>query len=230
MTPHQAGTDRQLELANIFKDSFLKAGFDRAYLVPYKALLSYTNPERPNKIYLTEQSNVILVSGHQEPALQNSNPEGNVPAYNGYSPSEDIIGEPVYCNYGQIEDFQLLEEEGRIDFNEKICIIRYGKIYRGNKVANAQLFGCSGVILFSDPGDMAPFGTGPESVYPNSSWMNGKAMQSGSIWLGNGDPLTPGYPSKVDGFRENLNNNHLVQLPKIPSQPIGYDDAKFILS
>lgn len=108
---------------------------------------------------------------------------GAVPAYNAFSPAADITGEPVYVNYGRLADFQLLEDAARINVAGKICIIRYGKIYRGNKVDNAARYGCAGVILFSDPSLMAPFGTDPSIVYPNGVWMSGKAMQRGSIGL-----------------------------------------------
>ncbi|KAF7488588.1 N-acetylated-alpha-linked acidic dipeptidase 2 [Sarcoptes scabiei] len=227
--PHQAGSDRDNELAQFFKNSFLEAGLDRAYLQPYKVLLSYDDPERPNKIYLTDKSSdMILVMAHQEPPLRPD--DGNVPAYNGYAPSGDIVGEPVYCNYGRDEDFELLEDEARIDLTDKICLIRYGRIFRGNKISNAKRFGCSAVIFFTDPETMAPFNQNDSSVYPNSIWMNGKAMQSGTIYLDEGDPLTPGFPSVPDGYREEITDKEFVHLPSIPSQPIGYDDAKLILS
>jgi hypothetical protein len=37
----------------------------------------------------------------------------------------------------------------------KIAIIRYGKIYRGDKVQHAQQRGAAGVIMFSDPMEVA---------------------------------------------------------------------------
>ena len=42
----------------------------------------------------------------------------------------DIV---VYVNYGQYEDFELLVSKG-IAFNNSVCIVRYGAIYRGDKV------------------------------------------------------------------------------------------------
>lgn len=42
-------------------------------------------------------------------------------------------GEPVYANYGRKEDFEALEKKG-IPLKDKIAIVRYGKIYRGDKV------------------------------------------------------------------------------------------------
>ena len=174
-----------------------------------------------------------------------------VHAYNGFSPKGDITGDPIYCNYGRKEDFDLLEQEARLSVLGKICIIRYGKIYRGNKVENAARAGCLAVIFFSDPSLTAPFGTESAKVYPNSVWMNGKAMQRGNAALvsvrvvfqyineqkivniifsifSQGDLLTEGFPSISGGFRYDITSED-VRLPKIPSQPIGYDDARSIL-
>ncbi len=47
-------------------------------------------------------------------------------------------GELIYVNYGTIEDFQKLDEELNIDVTGKICIARYGKIFRGDKVNNVS--------------------------------------------------------------------------------------------
>jgi len=43
-------------------------------------------------------------------------------------------GELVYVNYGRTEDFFQLEREMGINCTGKIVIVRYGKIFRGNKV------------------------------------------------------------------------------------------------
>lgn len=175
-----------MTLAKYYESEFRSYGLDRVHMIPYKVLLSYSDLKRPNKIYVldrvTNEANVI--SQHVEPPVLASELPQNVHAYNGFSPKGDISGVPVYCNYGRKEDFQLLEWEAHIDVKDKICIIRNGKIYRGNKVDNAAKAGCAAVILFSDPSTMAPMGTDPLSVYPNSIWMNGRAIQRGNIGLG----------------------------------------------
>lgn len=61
------------------------------------------------------------------------------------------------------------------------------------KVKSAEDDGALGVILFSDPKDFAP--EGRSSVYPNTTRLPGMAVQSGSVLLGYGDPLTPLYPA-----------------------------------
>ncbi len=107
------------------------------------------------------------------------------------------------------------------------CTHRYGKIYRGNKVSNCQLRGAIGVILFSDPHDTAVQGTTPDKVYPNTFFLPGSGIQRGSTFIGEGDPLSPLYPSVENAYR--MDPEDIKGLPKIPAQPIGYDDAKIIL-
>ncbi len=104
---------------------------------------------------------------------------------------------------------------------------RYGKIYRGNKVQNCQERGGVAVILYSDPDDVATEGTHSDDVYPNTFFLPGSGMQRGTTFFGFGDPLSPLFPSVKNAYR--LEPENVKHLPKIPAQPIGYDDAKSIL-
>lgn len=45
----------------------------------------------------------------------------------------------VYVNYGRTEDFSQLERDMGINVTGKIVIVRYGKIFRGNKVIKLSL-------------------------------------------------------------------------------------------
>ena len=83
----------------------------------------------------------------------------------------------------------------------KTILRRYGKIFRGNKVHNCQARGAVGVILFSDPNDVAVRGTKPEDVYPNSIFLPGSGVQRGSTYIGEGDPLSQLYPSVENAYR-----------------------------
>ena len=56
-----------------------------------------------------------------------------IATFNGYSASGDVTAELVYVNYGREEDFELLDRQN-ISVAGKIVIVRYGKIFRGNKV------------------------------------------------------------------------------------------------
>ena len=58
-----------------------------------------------------------------------------------------------------------------MSFIDLVFHLRYGKIFRGNRVKNCQDARAIGVIMFSDPADVAPYGTEPEDVYPNSMFL-----------------------------------------------------------
>lgn len=90
-----------------------------------------------------------------------------------------------------MEDFQYLKKKG-INITDAIIICRYGKIYRGNKVKLATQYGAKGVLIYEDPIRGAPFG---QKVYPDGEFLPGDGMQRGSLFTGDGDPLTPFYPS-----------------------------------
>lgn len=72
----------------------------------------------------------------------------------------------------------------------------------------AQERGAIGVILYSDPKDTAP---DQGEKYVKGRWLPDDGVQRGSILktdykdIGQGDPLTPGYPSKGD---------HLLKMPE----------------
>ncbi|KAK8751452.1 hypothetical protein OTU49_008543 [Cherax quadricarinatus] len=229
--PHLAGTERDHQLAHMIRDRFLEAGFDTADLVPYDVLLSRPNRTNPNLVTLEDvEGQIIFSSTYQEKPLHedDSDPEF-IHAFNAFTPAGDVRTEAgrgvVYVNYARVEDFDKLEE---LNVNVSGCIViaRYGKIFRGNKVLQAQERGAQGIILFSDPRDVALEGVEAQNVYPNTWWLPGSGMQRGTTYMGTGDSLTPGWPSTAQAYRLKVED---VQLPKIPCQPIGYDDARVIL-
>ena len=53
----------------------------------------------------------------------------------GYAKPVAVIGTLLYVNYGTAEDFKVLKNDlGVPKCNGKIVIMRYGKIFRGDKV------------------------------------------------------------------------------------------------
>jgi N-acetylated-alpha-linked acidic dipeptidase len=52
------------------------------------------------------------------------------------------------------------------------------------------------------------------------------AVQSGTVYVGNGDPLTPYYPAIEGAYRIPQSK---ALLPSIAVQPIGYDEAEVLL-
>ena len=82
-----------------------------------------------------------------------------------------------------------------IDVKGKIVLVRYGGMFRGLKVRNAQTRGAAGILIFSDPADD---GFAKGDVYPNGPYRPASAVQRGSVQflsLGPGDPSTPFGPS-----------------------------------
>ncbi|XP_023226800.1 N-acetylated-alpha-linked acidic dipeptidase 2-like [Centruroides sculpturatus] len=222
--PHIAGTERDIRLARYIGDLWTEQGLDQVKLVPYNVLLSYPNPDKANEISIVnDQGEVSFIACHEEKILQN---KFCIQPFNAYSPKGDILADPLYVNYGRDEDFDLLEELG-ISIKGKICLARYGKIYRGKKVSNAAKRGALGMILFLCPTEVAVCGTNSENVYPNTWWMPSDAIQRGDIREEKGDPQTPGYPSLDDAYR--IPVEEINDFPKIPCQPIGYGDALAIL-
>ena len=58
-----------------------------------------------------------------------------------------------------------------------------------------------GLVLFSDPADVAVNGTNPENVYPNTIFLPGTGVQRGSTFIGDGDPLSPRWASVPNAYR-----------------------------
>uniref|UniRef100_A0A3Q3WGA2 Aminopeptidase NAALADL1 n=1 Tax=Mola mola TaxID=94237 RepID=A0A3Q3WGA2_MOLML len=226
--PHLAGTEQNLRYAEQIRQEWLQFGLDSVELVPYDVLLSYPNKSQPNYITIVDQlGNEVFNTSLAEPP-----PEGYedvsdiVPPYSAFSAKGQPEGDLVYVNYGRTEDFFQLEREMGINVTGKIVIVRYGKIFRGNKVKNAILAGAKGIIMFSDPADYCAIGVQP---YPDGWNLPSGGAQRGNVLNlnGAGDPLTPGYPAKEYTYRFSLEDG--VGLPKIPVHPIGYLDAFHLL-
>lgn len=144
--------------------------------------------------------------------------------------------------------------------NGSVVLARYGKVFRGNKVHSAQIRGAVAVIIFSDPADQ---GSEEGTVYPNGPWRPASGtppclasmmidmlpvvsycalcpgLQRGSVYLGEGDPLTPFFPATNDSLRLSLNEARDSSangtgagwaLPLIPSIPISALDAAPIMA
>ena len=116
------------------------------------------------------------------------------PAFHGYGISGDVTGQVVYVNYGTVDDFEALAKLG-IEVEGKLVLARYGGIFRGLKVLNAQRRGAIGILIYSDPIDDG-FARG--DIYPIGPFRPASAIQRGSVQflsLGPGDPSTPNGPS-----------------------------------
>ncbi|XP_053756159.1 putative N-acetylated-alpha-linked acidic dipeptidase isoform X3 [Panthera pardus] len=226
--PHLAGTEQNFQLAKQIQSQWKEFGLDSVELAHYDVLLSYPNKTHPNYISIIDEdgNEIFNTSLFEPPPPGYENVSDVVPPFNAFSPQGMPEGDLVYVNYARIEDFFKLERDMKINCSGKIVIARYGKIFRGNKVKNAQLAGAKGVILYSDPADY--FAPGVKS-YPDGWNLPGGGVQRGNILNlnGAGDPLTPGYPANEYAYRRGI--TEAVGLPSIPVHPVGYYDAQKFL-
>lgn len=150
-------------------------------------------------------------------------------AYHGYSASGNVTSQYVFANYGSMDDYTFLVDKG-IDIEGKIHIIRYGKLLPGLKVRNAELFGATGVLMYTDPYDDGLVTTrNGYKMYPDGPAKHNSSIERGSVGFMSyfpGDPTTPGYPSRFPGT-ERL--SPAGKVPTIPSVPISAKEVAPIL-
>ncbi|KAK6181051.1 hypothetical protein SNE40_008990 [Patella caerulea] len=224
--PHIAGSPEDEDTVNYIKEFWENVGFDDVQTATYDILLSYPDKDNPNMIeLLNENDEVIYQTPIEEDVLTpgKNNTEG-IPPFNAYSPKGIVTGQLVYVNYGRVEDYIHLDSVG-VNVSGCVAIARYGKIFRGSMVDIAQKHGVIGLIIYSDPADYAVPG---EGVYPDAWWLPGSGAQRGTIFTGQGDPLTPGYPAISSAYRYEEDKVE-PPLPKIPAHPIGYTVAEQLL-
>ena len=247
--PHIAGSDRdEVQLVNYIKDEWNEAGVDAIEEFKFKVKLSYPdkNEGKENYVILTKdnQELVSYKSYAREPNL----PEDGIDMdsdditnpFLAFTKGGDVDGYPIYVNFGRVEDFEHIGEKSKLSapFNNEslICIMRYGKIFRGNKVENAENWGCVGSIIYNDPEQYAP---DLMRVYTKGDYLPGFGTQRGTALVSDGDPETPGYPawlenSQIDNSTIEPTNDNIfydeersnLLYPKSVAQPIGYEDAK----
>ncbi|CAN7986897.1 unnamed protein product, partial [Ixodes pacificus] len=186
-------------------------GMEETKIVKYQALMSIPDETQPNKLKVSAANTEVPVTGVNRAPL---------PSFLSFSPTADVTAPVVYVNYARTYDFEQLE--GRhISVRGKVVIARTGQITKGFKVKNAERAGAAGVVLFLDRVE-----NGPQDLYkafPDSVYVSGSAIQRGTVSYYRGDPLTPGYPAIGEIPLRDAN------IPVIPCQPIGYDDATVIL-
>ena len=194
--PHIAGSPQNKVLAQGIYAKWLALGFDDVQLVNYSVLLSYPNASNPNILRLETSSGRIIYDAYstkgETPLTPGENDSTVTLPYNAYSGSGNATGRLVYVNYATIDDFLFLTTNLSLNLTGRICIARYGAVFRGDKAHFAQTYGCSALIIYSDPQQYAPSGT---SVYPNGPSLPPSGVQRGTLIGAQGDPLTSGVPA-----------------------------------
>lgn len=225
--PHVAGTEQDLLQAEWVRDRFLESGLDEAHTVPYDVLLSYPRHGVVNTVQLIDEKNQanFTTAGRQPPlGTPQDSYDKVLMNFNAYSGNGIVEGNIVYAYYGRDVDYEELQKRG-VNVTGHVVLVRYGAIFRGSKVVIAAKWGAIGVILFTDPKDKAK--EGRNFTFPDSWWLPGMGVESGSLYVVDGDPLTPAYPAIESAFR--LKEEEQANLPRIPVQPIGYDEAEILL-
>ena len=248
--PHVAGTQADLRTAEFVRDKLREWGWT-ADLVEYEVLLNYP-VENSVELHLTEPEDrpLKVMEDVHVPDKDSADPTA-FPAFHGYGASGTAEGQVVYGNYGTPADFDALDAMG-VDVKRRIVLLRYGGIFRGLKVLNAQKRGAAGVLIYSDPADD---GYARGDTYPDGPFRPESAIQRGSVQflsLGPGDPSTPGTPSvkgarrlPIDGangfptrsgdpdalraWEEASGQDRDSYFATIPSLPISYESARPIL-
>lgn len=188
--PKLGGTDGDRTSAEYVAELWRKQGLQDVHLTPYKAYFSHPDPDHLTGISIIDDAGSVVYSATRE----ETNSTEPYLAYSAGTGSSPVRAEVVYANYGRPEDFDHLRESG-VNVSGKIAVIRFGRVFRGNKVKEAELRGASAAILYPDPADYA---LQPRRPFPESMSLPASAVSSGTLALLNGDPLTPIYPATVD--------------------------------
>jgi N-acetylated-alpha-linked acidic dipeptidase len=253
--PHVAGTPADYRTAVFVRDKLREWGW-KAELEEFEVLLNFpvTKQDEAGASVLPSLEIVRpdrLTLAVDEVPLRRDKDSASPdawPAFHGYAVSGKAEGQVVYANYGRPEDFDALAGLG-VEVRDRIVLVRYGRLFRGLKVREAQKRGARGVLIYSDPADDG-FARG--DVYPDGPFRPGSAIQRGSVQFlsfGPGDPTTPGKPSVAGADRlpfhprfgfpldeaekaqweAKTGLKRLDYFAAIPSLPISYEAAKPIL-
>jgi N-acetylated-alpha-linked acidic dipeptidase len=197
--PHVAGTLADHKTAVFLQEKLREWGW-KADIVELEVLLNYPHPDGTTQLELVRPVSKALALDEAPVVTDKDSASSRAfGAFNGYGTSGNASGQVVYANYGRPDDFTALEKLG-IDVKDKIVLTRYGEIFRGLKVYNAQKRGAKGILIFSDPADD---GYAKGDTYPDGRFRPESAIQRGSVQFlshGPGDPSTP-FGASVPGAK-----------------------------
>lgn len=223
---HVAG--RNKSQAQWTADKWEEAGIPSS-LAEYTVFLNYP---LNNSLSLTYANGSTFQAGLVEDVLEEDETTtwpNRLPSFHGYSATGSASAEYVYVGLGTQRDYQRLVDLG-VKLEGKVALARYGSIFRGLKVKNAQDQGMIACIIYTDPAEdgNVTVANGYEE-YPNGGARNPSQVQRGSVQFLStypGDPSTPGYPSRENSTRADTSD----VLPRIPSIPISEKDARPLIA
>ncbi|XP_012946196.1 putative N-acetylated-alpha-linked acidic dipeptidase [Aplysia californica] len=223
--PHIAGRRRDFELVDMLRTRFQESGL-HVQVTPYDVLLSYPNDDTPNSLRLLDNTSTVMYDAARDES-NFSKVKDVVPQFHAYSPKGLVEGEVVYAGFGRVDDYEWLLKEG-INVSGYLVIVKYGRLFRGDKVDIATRYGAAGVIMFLDPADVTGYNMGDPRVYPDTWWLPPSGSQRGTVFTGSGDPLTPGFAANDLAYRY-TEETVVPPMPQIPSIPVGYGAAENIM-
>lgn len=225
---HVAGTEGSYVLAKWVEGLFHAAGLEDTGLERFDVYLNYPK-EGGRRVAITEPAEKAWEAMIEEEPAYADPPRLQTMVFHGHSKSGDVRGPLVYANYGSREDFKRLERTG-VDLKGKIALVRYygSQGDRALKVKAAELAGCSGCIIYSDPADD---GFRKGKAWPDGRFMPSTGVQRGAVSLMSwvvGDVLSPGFASLPGEKRRDSKDNN-PGLTNIPSIPLAWRDAQKLL-
>uniref|UniRef100_A0A915IRY2 Uncharacterized protein n=1 Tax=Romanomermis culicivorax TaxID=13658 RepID=A0A915IRY2_ROMCU len=238
-TYHPAGSKANMDVMSYIEKTWRSYGLDKVETEEYDVLLSQPMTGQPNTLFFaddTEKTWTLISNGTSTPlgpqeALDQQYDETARQWWNAYAKNGTATGTIVNGAYCSNRDFKTLANLGITNLTGKIILCRYGGAWRGGMVYEAEKRNATGVILYLDPADYGPpkeFGY--DYVFPKSLYVPPFGAQRGSLMQTEGDPTTPGYPSKNYTFRyydeSELRRNFV--LPNIPVTTVGYSDVQKI--
>ncbi|KAJ6803064.1 putative glutamate carboxypeptidase 2 [Iris pallida] len=225
LRPHSSSTPAD-SIAADYVRSLLSSSSFRSHSLSYDVLLSLPVHRSLHLHLLDDHPFTLLQQTYPGDPYADVSAEA-LPTFHAYAASGSATGPAVYANYGRLEDFQKLLSMG-IDLNGSVVVARYGQIYRGDIVRNAEDVGAAAVVVYSDPAD-----SGGPATFPEGRAMPPTGVQVGSTYRGVGDPTTPGWPSsRSGGTCERLRLEEVRKgrdVPGIPSLPVSASDGEDIL-
>ncbi|RLN51058.1 hypothetical protein BBJ28_00024180, partial [Nothophytophthora sp. Chile5] len=204
--PHPAGSAQDYATALYTAEQFESFGIN-AEIIEYYPLLSLPLHRRVAIVSPLDAARELNLTEATVPGDACTSNEDALPPYLGYSDSGNVTAPVVYVNFATPADFQWLKASN-VTLEGKIALVRYGGNFRGLKVMLAEQHGMAGVLIYSDP---------MEDGYAQGPYNS----------ISGGDPLTPGFPS-LPG-EPYLSTEDCKTIPHIPTLPLSYGQARFIL-
>ena len=216
--PHVMGTPQSRQVAEFIKKSFEESGaFDEVKIDEHSGMIAHYPVSRSVTVLSPKPYTAEL---NEPPSLDPSTSSSDViHPWIAYGPSGDVTGDVLYVNYGRLKDWDFLSSQG-LSGAGKICIARYGQLYRGVIALLAEENGCSGLLIYSDPRDD---GFDIDDPFPVGAARPDVGAQRGTLLYPycEGNP-TPERMAGVCG----LPKGKKLYPEKMPVQPLSWKDAQ----